>query len=348
MLLGLHHHHSASAFQTPRIGSLRQKISLQARKHILYTQQHAFQRIQNDTAALLNSEILPPLPRDDEDEDESSLQMKFHEHIMTMLTNDKSSHPKEVLTAYDELLGMSKLYKKTKQQQQQQQQPPQHWNKRSSERVIKLRDMFEIIDKEISSSSSSSSEISATELCWKGCVLQPSFDSYEEVANALISSIVFRKIGGWEVCRLLEQMLAQVDRQSSNSDDGSDDDGVKTVKDCINSNLITALSKVGDGPSARQIVYREKIARVQKRKEVEKEMIQKEIRPRQKLQKRNDVAVAAAARENSTVASTKERIDEITLLADQYENDIQTIGGSELNSVTTACSSVSKMRKKGK
>jgi hypothetical protein len=342
LLLGLHP--GSSAFQqSPSSSSIcpRQAISLQARKHILYTQQHTLQRISNDTAAPLKNEITAT-PRDDES---LSLQMQFHEHIMTMLTSNVDSHPKVVLLAYNELLGMSKLYKKSKQQQRQQQLPPRrHWNRQSSERIIKLRDMFEI-DNETSSSSSLSSDVgdgsTNEQLRWKGCVLQPSLESYETVANTLLSSTIFRNIGGWEVCRLLEQMLAQVDHPSSNDNNvgGGNDDDVDAVKECLNANLIDALSKVGDGPSARQILYREeKIAAarsVQQQKEVEKEMIKEEIRPHQKSQKSDDVVVAAATRENATVAIADERMNEITLLADQYENDLRDVRGSELNNSDT-------------
>lgn len=310
-LLGLHN--SVSAFNSPH-SSPRRKISLKARKHILYTQQHTLQRILNDTTAPLKNEIPPP----QNDDELSSLQMQFHLHIMNMLNAE--SHQK-VLTAYNELLGMSKLYKKSKQQ------PPKHWNRRS-ERIIKLRDLFEI-DKETSGIVCVTNE----HLHWRGSVLRPLFESYEEVANILTDPTVFRKIGGWEVCRLLEQMLAQVDHQSS--DDDGDDDGINAVKECINANLIDALSKVGDGPSARQIVYREKIARVKKQKVAEREMIKKEISPHQKSQNDNVVAVTAAVRENSTVAIAEERMDEISLLANQFENDIREIRGSELNSVET-------------
>jgi len=304
-LLGLHH--TANAFQPPR-NCPRQTISLQARKHILYTQQHAYDRISNGTTALLNSNEVPS--SSDDDDDESSLQMKFQEHIQNMLNVE--SHQK-VLMAYDELLTMSKMYKKTKQR------PPRHWNTRS-ERIIKLRGVFEI-DKE-----ETSSDVGTGELRWKGSVVQPDNKAFEEVANALISPIVFRRIGGWEVCRLLEQMLAQVDRQSS--DNGGGDD-VESVKECINANLIEALSKVGDGPSARQIVYREKIARVQKQKEAEREMIKKEIRPPRRKLLKNGVFAAVAARD-SPVATTEGQIDESRMPADQHDNDTRS---SELNSV---------------
>ncbi|KAK1733980.1 pentatricopeptide repeat-containing protein [Skeletonema marinoi] len=303
-LLGLHH--TANAFQPPR-NCPRQTISLQARKHILYTQQHAYDRISNGTTALLNSNEVPSSSSDDDD-DESSLQMKFQEHIQNMLNVE--SHQK-VLMAYDELLTMSKMYKKTKQR------PPRHWNTRS-ERIIKLRGVFEI-DKE-----ETSSDVGTGELRWKGSVVQPDNKAFEEVANALISPIVFRRIGGWEVCRLLEQMLAQVDRQSG---DGGGD--VEAVKECINANLIEALSKVGDGPSARQIVYREKIARVQKQKEAEREMIKKEIRPPRRKLLKNGVFAAVAARD-SPVATTEGQIDESRMPADQHDNDTRS---SELNSV---------------
>mmetsp|Transcript_24755 Transcript_24755/g.37334 ORF Transcript_24755/g.37334 Transcript_24755/m.37334 type:complete len:768 (+) Transcript_24755:78-2381(+) len=305
-LLGLHH--TANAFQPPR-NCPRQTISLQARKHILYTQQHAYDRISNGTTALLNSNKVPS--SSDDDDDESSLQMKFQEHIQNMLNVE--SHQK-VLMAYDELLTMSKMYKKTKQRL------PRHWNTRS-ERIIKLRGVFEI-DKE---ETSSSDVVGTGELRWKGSVVQPDNKAFEEVANALISPIVFRKIGGWEVCRLLEQMLAQVDRQSG---DGGGD--VEAVKECINANLIEALSKVGDGPSARQIVYREKIARVQKQKEAERDMIKKEIRPPRRKLLKNGVFAAVAARDNSTVATTEGQIDESTLPADQHGNGTKS---SEFNSV---------------
>lgn len=292
--LGLHH--TVSSFHSPR-NCPRQTISLQARKHILYTQQHAYQRISNGTAALLSSNDVPS-PSDGDDDDELSLQKKFHEHIQNMLNVE--SHQK-VLAAYDELLTMSKMYKKSKQQ------PPRHWNTRS-ERIIKLRGVFEI--------DTETSDVGKGELRWKRSLVQPSFDSYEAVTNALLSTIVFRRIGGWEVCRLLEQLLAQVDRQSS---DGGDDD-VQTVKECINANLIEALSKVGDGPSARQILYREKIAHVQKQKEVTKELIEQEmkIRPRRKPWK-NDVVFAAAAQDNATDAIIGGEIVENEIVAHQHE-----------------------------
>lgn len=293
-------HHTATAFQPPR-NYPRHKLSLRARKHILYTQQHAYQRISNETSALISSDRSFPSSNGD---DETSLQVKFHEHITNML-NVKSQQ--KVLKAYNELLTMSNMSKKPKQQ------PPRHWNKQS-ERRIKLRGMFEI------DTETSSSDVGTGELRWKGSVVQPSFDSYTAVANALLSTIVFRQIGGWEVCRLLEQLLAQVDRQSS---DGGGD--VEAVKECINANLIEALSKVGDGPSARQILYREKIARVQKQKEVERDLIEKEVKihPRRKP-RRNDVVVrasaAAAARGNATVAVKEGRkVNRRALLADKFE-----------------------------
>jgi hypothetical protein len=107
---------------------------------------------------------------------------------------------------------------------------------------------FEIDNDEISSSSSS--EVNT--LLWQSrSIVQPSIESYEQVAKALVSSAVFYKVGGWAVVRLLEQMLAQVDQVHSASGD------LELVKECINANLIEALSKVGDGPSARRIVHRE-------------------------------------------------------------------------------------------
>lgn len=298
-------HHTASAFQPPG-NCPRQTMSLQARKHILYTQQHAYERISNYTTTLLGSSDRPSSSSNDDDDDES-IQVKFHEHITNMLNVESQQ---KVLMAYNELLTMSKLYKKPKQQ------PPRHWN-RQSERRIKLRGVFEI------DTETSSSDVGTGELRWKGSVVQPSFDSYTAVANALLSTIVFRQIGGWEVCRLLEQLLAQVDRQSS---DGGGD--VEAVKECINANLIEALSKVGDGPSARQILYREKIARVQKQKEVERDLIEKEMKiyPRRKS-RRNDVVVraaaaaaaAAATRGNTTVAINEGQINRSALLADKFE-----------------------------
>ena len=121
LIIGLHH--TVSGFQSSSGNNnchRQQKISLQARKHILYTQQqNAYQRISNNngTSALLSSSDVSS-PSDDDDE--LSLQKKFQEHIKNML--NVNSHQK-VLAAYDELLTMSTMYKKSKAQK-----PPRHWN----------------------------------------------------------------------------------------------------------------------------------------------------------------------------------------------------------------------------
>ena len=289
------------AFQ-PRHCPCRRKTFLQARKHILYTQQHAYRKISNGTSTLLGNERQHSC----NDEDESSLKLRFHEHIMSML-NVETHH--KVLMAYNDLMGMSKMYKNSKRQ------PPIGRN-RKTERIIKLRDMFEI-DKE------TSSDVGINKLRWKGTLLQPSLDCYEEVANALVSPVVFRKIGGWEVCRLLEQLLAQVDQQSR---DGDDDD-VQAAKECINANLIESLSKVGDGPSARQILHREKIARVQKQKEAEKRIIEREtLWPRRRSRKNGAVDFIG---DDSTPANanrdTKEEVDDSQLLEEENDSDIKEI-----------------------
>ena len=135
-----------NAFQSPtkRTCHQRRKISLlYARKHLLYTQQHAYERFLNDTTLLNEKEFYSSPSLGD---DESSLQEQFHEHIICILTSsERSSNQQSALTAYEELMGMAKLYRKSKQQ------PPRRW--RNNNRLINLRMTFEIDNDAISSPS---------------------------------------------------------------------------------------------------------------------------------------------------------------------------------------------------
>ncbi len=291
-----------TAFQSPtkRTCHRRQKISLlYARKHLLYTQQHAHERFLNDTALLNDEEVYLSSSLGD---DESSLQDLFHEHVMGILTSsERSSNQHSALTAYEELMGMAKLYHKSKQQ------PPRRW--KNNNRLINLRMTFEIDNDDMISSSSS--EVNT--LLWKSrSIVQPSIESYEQVAKALVSSAVFHKIGGWAVVRLLEQMLAQVDQVHSASGD------LELVKKCINANLIEALSKVGDGPSARRIVHREKkqIDVVQRKHQMGTNKETSTIEKGSSFGDRTDDSDIVAAKENTTAAIVEERTEQITTEGD--------------------------------
>ena len=132
-------------------------------------------------------------------------------------------------------------------------------------------------------------------------------------------------------------MLAQVVDQSNNVSGGQ----LESVKECINANLIEALSKVGDGPSARRIVHREESSSskrrsedvVQTKKQQQKKKTTKEtsIMPKSISSQKTDESdvVATAAEENSTVAIVEECIDDMIEMTD---HDIQ---GSKFDSNTT-------------
>ena len=291
-----------TAFQSPTKRSChrRRKISLlYARKHLLYTQQHAYERFLNDTTLLNDEEFYSSHSLGD---DESSLQeQQFHEHIMSILTStERSSNRQSALTAYEELMGMAKLYRKSKQQ------PPRRW--RNNNRLINLRMAFEIDNDEIPSSSS---EVNT--LLWRSrSIVQPSIESYEQVAKALVSSAVFNKIGGWAVIRLLEQMLAQVDQVHSATGD------LELVSECINANLIEALSKVGDGPSARRIVRRENKQSnvVQRKHQVGTNKETSTIEKGSSYGDRTDDSDIVAAKENTTATIVEERTEQMTTEGD--------------------------------
>ena len=80
-------------------------------------------------------------------------------------------------------------------------------------------------------------EIPSIQLLWEGPLLQPSISSYTLVAQALVSPSNFHKIGGYRVCRLLDQLLARVDALW-NSGVSSDD-----LLDRVNNRLTYLPSK---------------------------------------------------------------------------------------------------------
>ena len=142
--------------------------------------------------------------------------------------------------------------------------------------------------------------------------MQPSIESYEQVAKALVSSEVFYNIGGWVVVRLLEQMLAQVDQVHSATGD------FELVKKCINANLIEALSKVGDGPSARRIVHLEKRESdvVQRKHRVDTNKETSTIEKDSSYGDRTDDSDIVAAKEDAIAAIVEERTEQMTAEGD--------------------------------
>jgi hypothetical protein len=157
--------------------------------------------------------------------------------------------------------------------------------------------------------------------------VQPSIDSYEQVAKALVSSAVFHNIGGWSVVRLLEQMLAQVDEVHTASGD------LELVKECINANLIEALSKVGDGPSARRIVHREnkQSGDVQRKHQVDTKKETSTIEKDSSYGDSIDDSDIVVAKENTTAAVVEERTEQIAT-----EGDVATPVRKTSNALTYA------------